>query len=431
MSTIGFRDSQCSLSSMDLFSGKNVQHDIEEGLWETHAPLANIQNGVAEFKVEGSKSIIDLQNTYILVKARIKNNDNSNLAAGKEVAVINYLAATIWKSVDVKLNGDQLVSCTNYPYRAYLEALTSYSENAKKTWLQAGLFYKDTGEQFDTLTDANAGFKSRKGHFAGSTQVEFMTKLHCEPFNQDRFLVDNVDLEVTLTKQDDNFTIMADDAENVKLVLEDVSLITRKNNLFPDKLVEIQAHRRTMDVQYPINRIVVKTDTISQGTTSHSLTGQFRGSIPSMILIGLVKNEAYAGKKSLNPFNFEHFDLEYINGKVGAKSITAQPFTFDFPNGQYLPAYWNLMHSMGYSFKDDGCYITRDEYDKGNFLLAFNLSPTLCNGLFSDPVETGNVTFEMRFKQALPATVSVIMYADYSKNFSINTANKLVSNFQS
>ena len=50
--SIGFQDSQCSLSSMDVFSGKHVQHDIEEGLWETHAPLANIQNGLVEFKVE-------------------------------------------------------------------------------------------------------------------------------------------------------------------------------------------------------------------------------------------------------------------------------------------------------------------------------------------------------------------------------------------
>ena len=429
--SIGFQDSQCSLSSLDVFSGKNVQHDIEEGLWETYAPLANIQNGVVDFKVEGSKHVIDLQNTYIMAKVRIKNNDNTDLAAAKEVSVINYLGATLWKSVDVKLNGDQLVSCSNYPYRAYLEALTSYSENAKKSWLQAGLFYKDTHGQFNTITDLNGGYKMRKGFFETSKQVELIAKLHCEPFNQDRFLVDNVDLEVTLTKQDDNFMLMTADNENVKLVLEDVSLIVRKNNLFPDKLLEIQSQRRTMDVHYPINRVVVKTDTISQGATSHNLTGHFRGSIPSTILIGLVKNEAFAGKRSFNPFKFEHFQLEYINGKVGAKSITAQPFTFDFPNGHFLPAYWNFMQSMGYTFKDDGCYITRNEYDNDNFLLAYNLSPTLCNGLYSDPIETGNVTFEMRFKQALPVTVSVIMYADYSNSFSINTANKLVSNFQS
>ena len=145
--------------------------------------------------------------------------------------------------------------------------------------------------------------------------------------------MDNVDLEVTLTNQDDKFMILCADATNVKFILEDVALVTRKNNLFPDKLVEIQTRRRTMDVQYPISRVVVKTDTISQGSTSHNQTGHFRGTIPSTIVIGLVKNEAYAGKQSLNPFNFEHFDLEYINGKVGAKSITAHPFTFDFTGG--------------------------------------------------------------------------------------------------
>ena len=174
MNNIGFQDSQCSLSSMDVFSGKNVQHDIEEGLWETHAPLANIQNGVVEFKVEGSKSFIDLQNTYIVVKARIKNADNSNLTNDKDVSVINYLAATLWKTVDVKLNGDQLVSCSNYAYRSILKILTSFGGNSKKTWLQAGLYYKDTAEKFNDLTNTNEGFKFRKEHFADSRQVEFI-----------------------------------------------------------------------------------------------------------------------------------------------------------------------------------------------------------------------------------------------------------------
>ena len=427
--SIGYQDSQCSLSSLDLFSGISVQHEIEEGLWEKHSPLSTIQNGVVEFKIDGTKSFIDLQNTFISVKARIINADGTDLAADKEVSVINYLSGALWKTVTVKLNGDPIISCSDYQYRSYLETLLTYSQAAKKSWLQSGLYYKDTHAKFNTLDDQNSGFKFRKGHFSESKQVEIIGKLHCEPFNQDRSLLDNVSLEITLKKSDDNFLLMCADTENVKLVLDEVSLYVRKNNLFANKLIEIQHGHSKLDAKYPTTMVRVSTEVIPLGTSSFNITKEFHGDIPKMILIGMVGNDAYTGKKSLNPFNFEHFNLQYINGKVNSMPIIPQPFQFDFAKKEYNSAYWNLMHALGYAFKDDGCDITRNEYDNGNFLLAFNTSSTLCNGLYSDPIERGKCTFELRFKENTKRTVSLIMISEYDKIFSINTANKAVSNF--
>ncbi len=96
--SIGWQDSQCSLSSLDLFSGKNIQRDVEEGVWEKFTPLSTIQNGVVEFKIDGTKSFIDLQNTFIYVKARIVNNDGTAIAAAAEISTVNYLAGSLWKT---------------------------------------------------------------------------------------------------------------------------------------------------------------------------------------------------------------------------------------------------------------------------------------------------------------------------------------------
>ena len=108
----------CSLSTLDLFSGRNIQRDVEDGTWEKYSPVSTIQNGIVEFKVEDSKSFLDLQHCYLFTKARIVNSDNTALAADKEVGVVNYLAGTLWKTVTVKLNGDPIVSCSDYNYRA-------------------------------------------------------------------------------------------------------------------------------------------------------------------------------------------------------------------------------------------------------------------------------------------------------------------------
>ena len=429
MTNIGWGESQCSLSTLDVFSGRNIQRDVEEGIWEKYSPLSTIQNGVVEFKIEGTRSFLDLQNCYISTKARIINADGTNLAADKEVSVVNYLAGTLWKTATVKLNGDPIVSCSDYNYRAYLETLLNFSPASKKTWLQSGLYYKDSHGKLNTLGNENSGFKMRKGHFAESEQVEIIGKLHCEPFNQHRSLLDNVSLEIKLTKCDDDLLIMSADTENVKLVLDEVSLYVRKNNLFSDKLVEIQRNHITMDAKYPTSMVKINTEIIPAGASSFNITREFHGDIPKIIVIGMVKNAAYSGKKSLNPFNFEHFNLQYFNGKINSMPLIAQPFQFNFAKKEYVSAYWNLMHSLGYAFHDDGCDITRNEYDNGYFLQGFNTSATLCNGVLSDPTQRGKVNFELKFRQNTPEAITVIMMSEYDKTLSINTANKAISNF--
>jgi len=427
--SLGWKDTQCTLSSLDLFSGESIQREIEEGLWEKYSPLSTIQNGVVEFKIEGTRSFIDLQNCYITTKARIVNTDGTALAADKEVSVVNYLSGTLWKTVSVKLNGDPLISCSDYHYRAYLEALLNYSSPAKTSWLECGMYYKDSHGKLNIIGDQNNGFKRRKGHFAESTPVEIIGKIHCEPFNQDRSLLDNVSLEIKLTKCDDDLILLSADNETVKLVLDEVSLHVRKNNLFADKLIEIQQNHTVMDAKYPTTMVKINTEIIPAGVKGFNITREFNGDVPKQIVIGMVQNEAYTGKKSLNPFKFEHFHLQYCNGKINSMPLIAQPYQFDFTKKEYCPAYWDLMHSLGYVFKDDGCDITRNEFDNDFFLLAFNTSATLCNTLYSDPTQRGKVTFELKFKQNTAQAITVVMMSEYNKMFSINTANKAISNF--
>ena len=60
-------------------------------------------------------------------------------------------------------------------------------------------------------------------------------------------------------------------------------------------------------------------------------------------------------------------------------------------NGQYLEPYWAIMKALWYSYRDDGCRITRDEFDGGLFLICSDLSPTQCNSIFDDPIQSGNL----------------------------------------
>ena len=84
---------------------------------------------------------------------------------------------------------------------------------------------------------------------------------------------------------------------------------------------------------------------------------------------------------------------------------------------------------MDYPGKDDGFNTTRDQYARGYFLLGFDLTPTLCNGTYADPVQIGNVDIELKFAQELPETISVIVYCQYSNKIVINQVRKVTTDF--
>ena len=56
----------------------------------------------------------------------------------------------LFSQVDVSLNGTLITASTNtYPYRAMIETLLSYGEDAKRTQLTSALFYKDRAGRMD------------------------------------------------------------------------------------------------------------------------------------------------------------------------------------------------------------------------------------------------------------------------------------------
>ena len=114
---------------------------------------------------------------------------------------------------------------------------------------------------------------------------------------------------------------------------------------------------------------------------------------------------------------------------VDSKSGFPKPLSMNMRNGQYMQPYWSTMGAFGYQFRDDGCYISRNEFDNGDFMICADLSPTLCNGQYEDPVQSGNLEISLKFAAAIPETENVIVYLEFSNTISINSARKAVKNF--
>ena len=96
-SFVGNEAFNCSLFSLDSFSPAIVQKDVEEGYWEPIASRNTLHNRDIQFHIDAvDKLFIDPQHSYVKMRSKIQNVDNTPLADDAEVSVINYIAATMW-----------------------------------------------------------------------------------------------------------------------------------------------------------------------------------------------------------------------------------------------------------------------------------------------------------------------------------------------
>ena len=134
-------------SELDLFAVPPTQTTTEDGRWVEHQPLTSLDSGgPIEFVIPGTgDAYLDLANTYLLIRAKVVRGVGTDLAADTPVAPVNNWLHSLFSQVDVYLN-DTLVtpSSNTYPFRAYVDTVLSYGDEAKNTQLTNQLWYKDT-----------------------------------------------------------------------------------------------------------------------------------------------------------------------------------------------------------------------------------------------------------------------------------------------
>uniref|UniRef100_A0A1A8NQ47 Uncharacterized protein n=2 Tax=Nothobranchius rachovii TaxID=451742 RepID=A0A1A8NQ47_9TELE len=141
------KSSECTLSELDLFTVPMTQLSIEDKIYSEILPIAALTDGgPVEFYVPGDgEKYLDLNDTLLLLRVKITNDDGSPLPDGAATGLINYPINTIFSQCDVVL-GDRLISQSSatHPYRAIIETLLNFSEASLKSQFSAGLFFKDT-----------------------------------------------------------------------------------------------------------------------------------------------------------------------------------------------------------------------------------------------------------------------------------------------
>ena len=208
----GRRKQGCLSYVFNLFSMLPIQTSVIKGAWVEVQPTNSVEDGTpVNFEISGSGTkYFELANIFIKTRAQVTTPDGiQGFAVDAEVAPVNHLLHSMFSKVEVMLNGKTVcLSDYHYAYSVHIETLLNFGTDTKKCELTAVFRYDDTPNQFDTLINANTDFQVRKQLSVGCCTIPLMGRAHPDLFSQSRFIIDAVNVHVTLKRSPAAFLIM-------------------------------------------------------------------------------------------------------------------------------------------------------------------------------------------------------------------------------
>lgn len=430
----------CMKSELDIFAKKPVQTNVLKTEEVAYKPLSSLDKAsTIEFVSLGhGDTYRDLSSIYIRLKVRlVADHNNTKLTDGK-VGVVNNVLHSLFRQCAIYLNGKPIAQTdNNYNYRSYFENLFSYGTESADLHLEGSGWMIDTGDQMDVHEEKkNVGLDKRKAIFAKSNTVELMGRIHGDLLNQPKFLINGVDLRIIFTLEKPEFYVMsAEEANTACMEIQEATLYMNHVTINPNILVAHQAVLSRQNAVYPYKRVEVKSYTVSPGSLTMSIDNAVVGQLPNLMIIGIVENTAYSGSRKLNPFHFQHFNMNQFHLVVNGVQVPSQAIDFDFSNKdapismrgyETLFRGTNLHHHVDMSHQ-----VKKSLFDKGFFLLAFDLTPDAsysrqdCLHLLNQ----GIVRIEARFSEAISKTLSVIVYTEYDATVEIDRDRNVYTSF--
>ena len=343
-------------TEFEYFQPEPILIQVERSFYREYTPISALQNNAPiDFSIPGSEQLyLDLSRSYLYVRAKITNEDGTNIPANAQVGPINNTIHSLFSNVDVELNGKSISDANGlYPYRAQFETILTYNEDAQQSHLQAGLFWKDTAGHMNSLESnggnaENHGLRDRAALFAESREVEMVGRLHADIFHQAKCIPQNVGLKIKLTPTKDAFRLItpAPDRDhpqvNYRVQIVDARMVLRTLQVGP---ATIMAHEKVLlekNMRFPLRRVTMKHLAIPRGQTSILHDNIYLGTLPRRIVVGFLEDQAMSGSYQQNPFNFQHFGINHLALYVNGEMVPQQPYQPNFTTGNYLRDYLSI-----------------------------------------------------------------------------------------
>lgn len=429
----------CMKSELDLFAKKPVQTNVLKTEEIAYKPLSSLEKATTiEFLSLGhSDTYRDLSSIYLRLKVRLVADHNGKVHTDGKVGLVNNVLHSLFRQCSIYLNNKPIAQTdNNYNYRSYFENLLSYGSEAADIHLEGSGWILDTAGQMDVHDEKkNTGLDRRKALFAKSNTVELIGRIHGDLFNQPKFLINGVDLRIIFTLEKPEFYVLSNvEADTSCIEIQEATLYMNHVTINPNILIAHQAVLSKQPATYPYKRVEVKSYTVAPGSLTMSIDNAVVGQLPNLMLIGFVENTSYSGSRKLNPYNFQHCNVSSFYLVINGIQVPSQAIDFDYTNKDApisMRGFESLFRGTNLHQMDRTHQVRKASFDAGYFLLAFDLTPDKSYSRQDclHVLNQGIVRLEARFAQAIPKTLSVIVYTEYDATLEIDRDRNVYTSF--
>jgi len=143
-----------------------------------------------------------------------------------------------------------------------------------------------------------------------------------------------------------------------------------------------------------------------------------------------VRNDAFNGSTTRNPFNFQNFRLTEISVySDGQQQHDVKPLTTDFERSLYVRGFNTLFSGTGKVFRDESNALDRKNFSGGYALYAFDLTPDLGEDDHFSLAKQGSVRLVLKSAQPLVDPLTVTAYAEFQNVIEIDRNRNVIYDF--
>lgn len=430
-----------TIPDLDIFSLPPTQESIERTYYTEHRPLSTISSSQQiQFSFNSSKDeYINLRDMlfYIKLKINLKKATNVVAADWKKIAPVNNLLHSLFKNIHLDIDNKNVTRSTpNYSYKAYFESLLGFTESSKCGYMSSQGWQPDFEEHIKTFNDKYSEkiTPSTIDTGGGGKSIELFGKLHIDLAMQPKSIVGGTKMMVTLVPNEPNFYLWITEAGlDGQVNFEDAALYVSRSKII-QPIVEVHNHLLAKNTaKYPIMRGVIKTFPITSGLTDVNLDNAIVGQVPRRIFFGLVDSRGFNGDKTVNPYNFEHFDLNYLAASLDGEIFPSIPIKPNFSKELYAKEYLSLYDTLNQLNTDSSLVINMKEWANGLTIYGLTFAPDPiddCNKSgYWNPKRKGAININMKFNTALPKNINAVIYIEYDNLIQIDSDRSVISDF--
>ena len=364
---------------------------------------------------------IDLNSREIIADLQIcyKTNDVKLGRAMKDAGygICNNYGHALFKQIILQEGDTEMNNSTGtYPYQVDFENRLTYDERDLEGRPRLEGYVPDTANAASLsklyANDAtNAGLVARSALFDNGKIFQVIIKPHLGPLAQKRLLLPKTRALFNLIPNSDDFQLTYINTAATKtygVYIKNIKLRIRTVKLAPQIATSIYRTLQKYPAIFSAPAPFMSTAIIDNGLHSWEKDNLFSGKVPKLLMYGIVKNSAFNGSTSENPFYYCHLKIAetrlYIDGVQLIPTVKT-----DIPGKSYSEAFLQILNAT------DGrsCLLNAESCDYQN-IWVFDLTPKGSSALSEFyPVRAGNLKLELKFNEAVAEGPYTIIFVRF------------------